>query len=654
MMQLVVLVTTIIGLAGCGGGGATDTTAPTVTATTPANNATNVSVSAPLTATFSEALSASAVSAASFTLSDGANNATGTISYSGMTATFTPDPNLAFSTTYTATITASVKDAAGNTMSGDYSWTFTTSAIPDIDSNFACARVLDPVSSGTCAVSPGMGSATLIQGNVVQPQGLQSAGEVLIDNGTIMCSGCDCSSVVGASTATVLRCPEAVISPGLINAAVHATFGRNAPFGNTERFEQRHDWLVGARGHTQLTVVSDSTGGPIWEEIREVIAGTTSGVTYGAAQGLMRNLDDTVSSGFTHATTSTILFPLGDSNGVQLTSSCGYPSIVPWASIQNNTATLLDVAQGIDAAALNESYCLSGIGDGSENILLNPTVIVGGSGLTLGDINLTASRGTGLVWTPRSDTSLYGNTAPLPIYKRTGMPIALGTYWPASGSANMLRELSCAGQWNRAWGDSVFTDRELVNLATSNAAALSGYGDVLGTLEPGMAADIVIWDAAVNVGYQAILQATNKDVVLVLRGGTPLYGDEALIGTLAAADNCEILDVCGRTKRLCAQRELGTSLADVMATALGVYPLFACGSWANEPTCIPSRNSPDAYTGIPTASDSDGDGVADTSDNCPDMFNSPTPLSAGLQADSDNDGTGDVCDMNDSTVTVGP
>jgi hypothetical protein len=116
---------------GGGGGGATDAGAPTVTATSPASGATGVLVSVPVTATFSEALNASSVGDTSFTLSNGASNVTGTISYDGTTATFTPAANLAYTTAYTATLTASVKDAAGNSMSGNYTWSFTTGASPD-------------------------------------------------------------------------------------------------------------------------------------------------------------------------------------------------------------------------------------------------------------------------------------------------------------------------------------------------------------------------------------------------------------------------------------------------------------------------------------------------------------------------------------------
>ena len=44
------------------------------------------------------------------------------------------------------------------------------------------------------------------------------------------------------------------------------------------------------------------------------------------------------------------------------------------------------------------------------------------------------------------------------------------------------------------------------------------------------------------------------------------------------------------------------------------------------------------------ARDSDGDGIADASDNCPTVFNPIRPMDNGMQADADGDGVGDACD----------
>src|SRR6266571_1062246 len=108
-----------------------DTTAPTVSATVPANATTGVGITAQLATTFSEPMDASTINTSTFTLKQGTTPVAGTVSYSGVTATFTPTGNLAPLTTYTATISTGARDLAGNALAADLVWSFTTGIIPD-------------------------------------------------------------------------------------------------------------------------------------------------------------------------------------------------------------------------------------------------------------------------------------------------------------------------------------------------------------------------------------------------------------------------------------------------------------------------------------------------------------------------------------------
>jgi len=103
-----------------------DTTAPSVTSTSPVADATGVAVDTVITATFSEAMDESTITTSSFTL----DGVAGSVSYDSgtYTATFTPSADLAESTTYTATLSTAITDAAGNPLAAEYSWGFTTVA----------------------------------------------------------------------------------------------------------------------------------------------------------------------------------------------------------------------------------------------------------------------------------------------------------------------------------------------------------------------------------------------------------------------------------------------------------------------------------------------------------------------------------------------
>ena len=108
-----------------------DTTPPTVTTTSPLSGATGVSTTAPVTATFSEAIDPATISSSSFTLSGPGGAVAATVSYnaSANVATLTPSAALSGSSTYTATVSTAVKDLAGNALATAKAWSFTTGAV---------------------------------------------------------------------------------------------------------------------------------------------------------------------------------------------------------------------------------------------------------------------------------------------------------------------------------------------------------------------------------------------------------------------------------------------------------------------------------------------------------------------------------------------
>lgn len=123
---------------------AIDASAPTITATTQANNATNVAINSILIATFSKGMDPLTVTTANFTLKEASSGAAVavTVKYAGLNAVmeivndlFGPaTETLRANTLYTATVTGGVRgvmDLAGNPMASDYGWSWTTGSIKD-------------------------------------------------------------------------------------------------------------------------------------------------------------------------------------------------------------------------------------------------------------------------------------------------------------------------------------------------------------------------------------------------------------------------------------------------------------------------------------------------------------------------------------------
>lgn len=98
---------------------------PTVTATYPAANATDIARNKAVSYKFSKAMDPATINASTFTLTQGSTKVEGTVAYADSLATFRPTDNLQANAVYTATINGA-KDATGM-MLDENTFSFTTS-----------------------------------------------------------------------------------------------------------------------------------------------------------------------------------------------------------------------------------------------------------------------------------------------------------------------------------------------------------------------------------------------------------------------------------------------------------------------------------------------------------------------------------------------
>ena len=189
--------------------------------------------------------------------------------------------------------------------------------------------------------------------------------------------------------------------------------------------------------------------------------------------------------------------------------------------------------------------------------------------------------GAKLVWSPLSNLLLYGRTANVYDALAMNVLVSLGTDWSPSGSRNLLGELKIADialrdpailglgrnrisslSSNQRDHDSAEDaerelDKLLVDMVTRNPAKAVRWYDQLGSIEPGKTADLFVitepvrprsvhrrggnpgW-SAVGIPpspYRSLIDATERDVRLVLVGGDPLVGDVALMQQLKPGES---------------------------------------------------------------------------------------------------------------------
>lgn len=122
----------------------TGTIAPTVISTDPINNASGVVLTKIVRANFSVAMNPLTITSSTFTLKQGTTAIAGIVTYSGTRASFTPTIALDVNKVYTATITNAAANASGMSMTNDYVWSFTTSAV-----STPAVSLTDPLNNAT-------------------------------------------------------------------------------------------------------------------------------------------------------------------------------------------------------------------------------------------------------------------------------------------------------------------------------------------------------------------------------------------------------------------------------------------------------------------------------------------------------------------------
>ena len=424
------------------------------------------------------------------------------------------------------------------------------------------------------SISTGAPERLLLIGQVVTPD-VTYAGQVLVEGSVITCAAPDaaCATRPGASGATIID-THGIISPGLIDTHNHILFDifDNDDWLPAKVYTNHNDWPDEERYHAMLNVkhclADDSQGKPTWcpakyngdgslkcemdkrGELKGLVAGTTSivglpGTSAACFASLSRSIDvsqNGLGPGEDHVQSSTLFPPSKSSaDGVCKNFSDG-----------DTTAYLIHCGEGTDAKSLNEFMTLGTVSTTQSCLYAPQTVITHGTAFTPTEFAIMGSNAMKLTWSPASNVALYGATTNIPAALDAHVLVALGPDWSMGGSQNMLDELRFADAWDNDHWNNRLSTKDLVTMATLNGAKALALDHKLGEIQEGMLADLFVVDGDPAHPYDAIVAATPREVVLTMVGGKILYGDAALKSAGPTNPGCEDLQICGRSKFLCA------------------------------------------------------------------------------------------------------
>jgi len=184
---------------------------------------------------------------------------------------------------------------------------------------------------------------------------------------------------------------------------------------------------------------------------------------------------------------------------------------------------------------IKEKYGKSSVKLLDEVGALSPRLSVAhGVHLNQEDIELLAERGVGVVHNPSSNMKLASGVAPIPALLEAGVKVGLGTDSNLSNNnLDMFEEMRLAAFLHKLYGNdpSILPCEQVLRMATMGSAACLGMDDLIGSLEVGKRADIIIMDMHqphlypllpepnTNVIEQLVYSASAADVMTTIVEG---------------------------------------------------------------------------------------------------------------------------------------
>jgi cytosine/adenosine deaminase-related metal-dependent hydrolase len=184
------------------------------------------------------------------------------------------------------------------------------------------------------------------------------------------------------------------------------------------------------------------------------------------------------------------------------------------------------------------------------------------AGLLPEDFDVLGQLKGSMVWSPLSNLLLYGGTARIDAARAAEVRIGLGSDWSPTGSKNLLGELKVAWLYSQHVLGGLLSSRDLVAMATSEAARILKWDGAVGMIAPDARADLLVIDGATGDPYDTLIRAKETNIRLVMINGVARYGTPALMTALAPED--QTVSVGAESRKLYLKQATGDPIVDAV------------------------------------------------------------------------------------------
>jgi len=318
---------------------------------------------------------------------------------------------------------------------------------------------------------------------------------------------------------TVLDLQGGVVLPGLVNAHDHLELNHYGRIKERDRYDNASGWIADMRVRLDTDrAIRRGRAYPLIERLfigglKNLLAGVTTVAHHNPFYPEMRRtmpIRVLRRYGWAHSF-------LLETEPAGARGEPGGDVAARWRSTPAGAPFFVHLAEGVDDDARGELPRLEALGCLKPN-----TVLIHGVAIDENGWRRVARMGAGLVWCPASNAFLFGETALVCAVvagsEEARVTVALGTDSRVTGSRDLLDELRAA----RA--ALPLPPRVLLDMVTTEAAKLLRQPRA-GRLAIGAPADLVVIPPLASAPAASLLEATRRDVRLVVVDGRPLVGD---------------------------------------------------------------------------------------------------------------------------------
>ena len=417
---------------------------------------------------------------------------------------------------------------------------------------------------GTCYIqSDNSESKYILKGRVVPMTGQNNVlenGNIMIEDGMIVAVWADGEIPPINTDDITVHDTEATIYPGLIDLHNHMHYNHiplwdfNVHLSESQKSEEggytnRYQWGDNYDYGPSITWMKNNVQDyNRWDMASEQMKYAEVQAVAGGVTAVQGSPSSGASSWDSILSRNVEMYNFGQ-DGMSTCAVCGAADDDYTGShliSQNQSGSLnawfVHLSEGVDAKSKNEFDALY-----NKGLIMDETVVIHGTALDQSQFQKMSQVGAGLVWSPVSNLLLYGDTTDVVAADNAGVTISLAPDWGPSGSKNNLHELKVADMWNRESLDGHFSDYELVEMTTSNAAEIANWQAFVGKIDAGMYADLVVIDTFHDNPYRNLIDAIDPDVRLTIVHGKAVFGDIDIM-TAMKGDDWEYVNATGFSK----------------------------------------------------------------------------------------------------------